>query len=42
MGNGDDLRVLHEVVYIEDMGLIAVMDGKRVSPEKTPRSEMPK
>jgi hypothetical protein len=44
MGNGDDLRVLHEVVYIEEeeMGLIAVMDGKRVSPEKTPRSEMPR
>ena len=42
VGNGDDVRVLHEVVYIEEIGLIAVMDGKRVSPEKTPRSEMPK
>ena len=42
MGGGDDLRVLHEVVYIEEMGLIPVMNEKRVSPEKTPRSEMPK
>jgi len=44
MGNGDDLRVEHEVAYMEEMemGLIAFRDGKRVSPEKTPRSEMPK
>jgi hypothetical protein len=42
MGTGDDLRVEHEVVYTEEMGLIAFRDGKRVSPEKMPRSEMPK
>ena len=42
MGTSDDLRVEHQVVYMEEMGLIAFRDGKRVSPEKTPRSEMPK
>jgi hypothetical protein len=41
-GSGDDLLVEHEVVYIEEIGLIPFMNGKRVSPEKTPRSEMPK
>jgi hypothetical protein len=40
-GSGDDLRVEHEVVYMEE-GWIAFIDGKRESPEKTPRSEMPK
>ena len=42
MGSGDDLRVEHEVVYFEEIGLIPFVNGKRVSPEKTPRSEMPK
>ena len=41
-GSGDDLRVEHKVVYMEEMSWIAFIDGKRVSPEKTPRSEMPK
>jgi hypothetical protein len=27
---------------MEEVGLIAFRDGKRISPEKTPRSEMPK
>ena len=41
MRSGDDPLVEHEVVYIEEIGLIPFMNGKRVSPEKTPRSEMP-